>query len=398
MRESFPTETASKSPSSASSPAPKEKEPSEKKEPIEKKDPKKQARQRPYALDSQIEEASTYYHSEILLCQVHSIVYFDAEKIVQVSEKPMKKLFKGNDKAGEGGFGEVFVAKDLNSKGGKERVAVKRVPHDNPRVIENNWTEIAFLAFSKHPNIVDFKRAFLVKEDKKAPEEIWIVMEYLEVRCLPPLSACCAAFLISSFLSQGGTVSEAAAANALSEDHIAFVAHEILMALKFLHEKQWVHRDLKSANVMMSIKGEIKLIDFGLCADFSEGPRQAMLGSPYWIPPEMTWQHPHSYPADVWSMAVCLLELMLAHPPHNDSNLKCMFLVATKGLNDQIPSTATPAAKAFLQRCMILDPEKRPNVVELLKDPWVTRPKLNAGIEEVLRQVFLTASFQTLGF
>jgi len=310
---------------------------------------------RPYALASQIEES---------------------KKIVQVSDKPMKKLFKGNDKAGEGGFGEVFVAKDTSSKSGKERVAVKRISHDTAKAQENNWTEIAFLAMSKHPNIVEFKKAFLVKEDKKGSEEMWIIMEFLE----------------------GGTLGEAAAANALSEDHIAYVAHEILSALKYLHDKQWVHRDLKSANVMMSIKGEIKLIDFGLCADFSEGPRLQMLGSPYWIPPEMTWGHPHSYPADVWSMGVCILELMLCHPPHNDNNVKGMFYVATKGLTDQIPSRSTVAAKGFLARCLILDPEKRPPVEDLLKDPWVARPNLSKGIDEVLKQVFLSASFSTLGF
>lgn len=141
------------------------------------------------------------------------------------------------------GFGDVVLCKDLASKGGKERVAIKRVAHDTDRARENNWTEIAFLGTCAHANIVQFKGAWLVKEEheKQLKEEIWIVMEYLE----------------------GGTLGEAAAANALSEDHIAFVAHEILQALQYLHAKQWVHRDLKSANVMMSIKGEIKLIDFG---------------------------------------------------------------------------------------------------------------------------------------
>jgi p21-activated kinase 1 len=285
----------------------------------------------------------------------------------------MKKLYKGNEKAGEGGFGAVTVAKDLNSKSGKERVAIKRVPHDTARTQENNWTEISFLSASIHANIVQFKHAYLVNEDK---EEICIVMEYLE----------------------GGTLGEAAAANALTEDHIAFVTHEILMALSYLHAHQWVHRDLKSANVMMSIKGEIKLIDFGLCADFSEGPRIQMLGSPYWIPPEMIWAHPHTYPADVWSMAVCILELLLTHPPHNESNIKGMFYVATKGLTDLIPTFVSAAGKAFLTRCLILDPEKRPTVADLLKDPWITRPSLNKGIDEVLRQVFLSASFSNLGF
>lgn len=65
---------------------------------------------------------------------------------------------------------------------------------------------------------------------------------------------------------------------------------------------------------------------------------------------------------------------------------------------DQIPAEVTPLGSAFLRRCLILDPEKRPTVADLLTDSWVTRPNLNKGIDEVLRQVFLTASFQNLGF
>lgn len=80
------------------------------------------------------------------------------------------------------------MAKDLSSKSGKERVAVKRIAHDNPRVQENNWTETYFLATSKHPNIVEFKKAYLVKDEKKGIEEMWVVMEYLEARLSSPLS------------------------------------------------------------------------------------------------------------------------------------------------------------------------------------------------------------------
>lgn len=68
---------------------------------------------------------------------------------------------------------------------------------------------------------------------------------------------------------------------------MAFASRELLSGVKYLHEHQLAHRDIKSANVMMSVSAEIKLIDFGLCRDMADGPQIHMVGSPYWMPPEM---------------------------------------------------------------------------------------------------------------
>jgi len=124
----------------------------------------------------------------------------------------------------------------------KVRVAVKKIPHKSRREREHNYFEIAFLSLCLHKNIVHYIDSYLVGDS------VWILMEYLE----------------------GGTLAEAANAHNFPDNHIAYVAREVISALNFLHSKNYAHRDLKSNNVMMSIKGEIKLIDFGLCADFSE--------------------------------------------------------------------------------------------------------------------------------
>jgi len=222
---------------------------------------------------------------------------------------------------------------------------------------------------------VQYYQGLLVNE-KDQPEELWIIMEYL----------------------QGGTLAEAAKAHKFTDRHVAFTARELLKGIKYLHDSKLAHRDLKSANVMMSVKGEIKLIDFGLCAEFIEGPRVKLLGSPYWVPPEMILGQPHSYPVDIWSFAVCILELYLSAPPHNISALKCMFMAITEGLTDTIPENASPQAKDFLKRCLVIDPEKRATADELLKHPWVTQANLDTGIIEILKQIFLSSSLDTLGF
>jgi len=149
---------------------------------------------------------------------------------------------------------------------------------------------------------------------------------------------------------------------------------------------------------MMSIKGEIKLIDFGLCGDFSEGPLIKMLGSPYWIPPEMILRKPHSFPADIWSLGVCILELILRAPPYDVSSAKCMYHVATEGLCQCIPKETSEGARDFMARCLEVDQDIRGTAEELIKHSWINRTtKLETGIEQILYKIFLSESLRTLG-
>lgn len=288
--------------------------------------------------------------------------------IISDSEKAIKKLFKNFEFSGKGGFGRVFSAKDLETR---KRVAIKKLPNSNSKEKNANLCEIGFLLNCDHPNIVKMYKAYeLIDKD-----EIWIVSEFLE----------------------GGTLSEAAKIHQFSEKHIAYVAREMLKALKFLHKKGMVHRDLKSANVMMSVDGEIKLIDFGLCCDLIKGPRRQMLGSPYWIPPEMIKQRKHSTPADIWSFAVCILEMILREPPNCQSRIYSMFISSNYGLKKSIPEDVSELAREFLLLCLEINPKKRATAEQLLKHPFVNQPKLKDGIEDVLRGIFVSNSLALSG-
>jgi len=258
------------------------------------------------------------------------------------------------------------------SKNKNDVIAIKKLAHNSERNIQNNLSEIGFLKACKgHPNVVLYHKSFLMEDD-----EVWLITEYLH----------------------GGTLQEAARAHRFEDRHVAYVAREICAALNFMHARKFAHRDLKSQNIMMAINGAIKLIDFGLCADFADGPRVSMVGSPYWVPPEMIKKDPHACAVDIWSFGVCLLELYLMEPPYAASAIQCMFAAATTGLASQIPSDATPQAKAFLVRCLEVDPAKRATPAELMENPWVTRSGLSKGIEEVLRDIFLTSTLSSLGF
>jgi len=294
-----------------------------------------------------------------------------AKSIVHIPDKKMKKYFKSEEFQKSGGFGDVFVAKDTLLK---KKIVIKKLLH-RPKDEKYNYSEIGFLSLVNHPNIVEYISSWEVINPKDENKEIWIIMEFLE----------------------GGTLSEVAEKFSLDDDHVAFVAEQILQAVKYLHSINYIHRDLKSANIMFSIEGKVKLIDFGLCTDISKGPNTKMLGSPYWIPPEMIFGVPHSFPVDIWSLGVCLLELFLLKPPYYGNALRCMFETATVGLVHCIPDKVSSNAKDFLKKCLTQNPKNRPCAEDLLKHRWVSNTSnLSEGFRIIMQSIFLGTTLKSL--
>jgi len=214
---------------------------------------------------------------------------------------------------------------------------------------------------------VAYYDSFLYIDEKKLTTEVWIVMEWL----------------------RGGTLREASQAYRLMQNHMAYVAFEILTGLQYLHNNHWVHRDLKSSNIMMDTHGWIKLIDFGLLVDIKNGPAIGMAGTPSWMAPEIVCKKPYGYPVDIYSLGVCLLELHNGNPPYGNNSLTCMFKAATSGVMDLIPDNADDRAKDFVRKCLSMDPDQRPPISDLLTHPWLTQPNLDEGIQETLDAIFL---------
>jgi len=280
-----------------------------------------------------------------------------------------KKLYKELDEVGKGGFGTVFHARTVKDK---KIVAIKKMPHTTSRQKANNFHEASILHALDHPNIVKYLTCHEIKDD------LWLVMEFLE----------------------GGTFEEAARAWRFNETNLAYVARELLKGLSYMHSRQLAHRDLKSANIMMSVQGAVKLIDFGLAADMSVGFPSHMVGSPFWMPPEMIQGKPHTYAVDIWSCAISLLEMANQRPPMMESAVKAMFTVATEGATQLFvePDRWSPVFNDFLSRCLQVDPEKRSTADELLLHEFIKQADTRANMEQILRRIFLSNSLLNSGF
>jgi len=122
-----------------------------------------------------------------------------------------------------------------------------------------------------------------------------------------------------------------------------------------------------------------------------------MLGSPFWISPEMIKQEEHSYPSDIWSLGVLVIELYTTRPPLYESGIKCMLTVATEGLKQFIPHRACDNAKSFVNKCFEMNPNDRPTAEELLNHPWINEHGLSMGIIKILETIFLSDTLNGLG-
>ncbi|KAI9315223.1 kinase-like domain-containing protein [Dichotomocladium elegans] len=279
-----------------------------------------------------------------------------------VSTGDPNQLYSRMKRIGQGASGCVYLANHVAAgttveSGTSRMVAIKEMDLAKQSRLDLIVNEIMIMKESHHENIVNFLDSFLVNGST-----LWVVMEYME----------------------GGALTDVIENNTMSEQQIAVVCAETAKGLAHLHAHMIIHRDIKSDNVLLDFQGHVKISDFGYCAKLTDqrNKRATMVGTPYWMAPEVVKQKEYGAKVDIWSLGIMVIEMIESEPPYLDEEpLKALYLIATHGTPAlKRPGLLSTDIKNFLAVCLCVDVKSRATAQELLEHEFLRK----AGSIEIL--------------
>ena len=263
---------------------------------------------------------------------------------------------------GRGGFATVFLAKNLRTG---ELVAVKRF-HPVPASTKEAQKKVELAARRAikeqriwdglvHKNIVSYRGCFFGEN-----AELNLVAEYI-----PGWSLADHLAQISKF----------------PEHMVACVTAQIVDGLDYLHKCGVTHRDVKPANILVNPDGIIKITDFGVSSavDVPTMTGNTLVGTPWYIAPEMILGKPYGKSVDVWSLGCTVLELATGRRPYHNLRAHVALFRMSQDRMPPIPKKLSPVLRDFLKTCWVWDPAHRPTPSHLRRHPFlasVTRPEV----------------------
>ncbi|XP_037753442.1 serine/threonine-protein kinase Nek1 isoform X5 [Chelonia mydas] len=260
----------------------------------------------------------------------------------------MEKYIKVQ-KIGEGSFGKAILVK---AKENSRQYVVKEINISkmSNKEREESRREVAVLANMKHPNIVLYRESF------EENGSLYIVMDYCE-----------GGDLFRRINAQKGIL--------FSEDQIMDWFVQICLALKHVHDRKILHRDIKSQNIFLTKDGTIQLGDFGIARVLNSTVELARtcIGTPYYLSPEICRNKPYNNKSDIWALGCVLYEMCTLKHAFEAGNMKNLVLKIISGSFPPVSLHYSYDLRNLLSQLFKRNPRDRPSVNSILEKIFIAK-------------------------
>jgi NIMA (never in mitosis gene a)-related kinase len=247
---------------------------------------------------------------------------------------------------GEGSYGKVQLARAPDGKNVVIKVVDTRRMNQKEKKSAQN--EVKVLSALKHPYVVRYYESFI------STGKLCIVMAFAE---------------------KGDLYSRIKAARngrRIPAEKVLEWFTQATLALKYLHDLRILHRDLKSQNMFLTGEERLKIGDFGISRVLSSTGAFArtMIGTPYYMSPEVCSERPYSWASDIWALGCVLYELYQLKVPFEAASIRDLMQRIIRG---QIPraTNACHAGQMICAEMMAREPGKRPTAAQILERPLI---------------------------
>nr|KAF6475402.1 NIMA related kinase 4 [Rousettus aegyptiacus] len=251
---------------------------------------------------------------------------------------------------GRGSYGEVTLVR--HRRDGRQYV-IKKLNLRNASSRERRAAEqeAQLLSRLKHPNIVTYKESW-----EGGDGRLYIVMGFCE-----------GGDLYRKLKEQKGQL--------LPESQVVEWFVQIAMALQYLHEKHILHRDLKTQNVFLTRTNIIKVGDLGIARVLENHCDMAstLIGTPYYMSPELFSNKPYNYKSDVWALGCCVYEMATLKHAFNAKDMNSLVYRIIEGKLPPMPKDYSPELAELIRTMLSKRPEERPSVRSILRQPYIKR-------------------------
>lgn len=288
---------------------------------------------------------------------IYEINQKNNEKNSKVKLNIAKEAYLQKEFLGSGSFGTVFLIESILSH---IYYVCKHINLDGLTKEEEKKAlgEVSVLKKCNHPNIINFKEAFITKNPMRRLH------------------------LITEYATEGDLgkklIRQKEKKEYFSEKQIINWLVQVCLALKYIHKLHVIHRDIKPSNIFLTKNGIIKIGDFGISKILIKNVKNTntQIGTPNYMPPEVINSESYDYKVDIWSLGITFFELMTFNVPFKGNTDIGLFANIINGkkntsINNNNGYYYSNELINIINKMIKKNPSERPTINEILNVPII---------------------------